>query len=193
MTEESFLDGVKEIRNGGSPSNRNKRISRKQSIKKSNGSSEEDDFNHPDIPSMTDMTKKSKSVKVNLKKAQDPEYEEADGENTQRKLKIKSKKNKEKPDNKVERLVTLPEPENKRLNTIAFEGQENQKKKYDFNLEDTDPDLQFDPSQIENIKTEPRETIQLGPVKEPSFQTLPTQQRKPVTALGSNGFVQNKN
>lgn len=193
MTEESFLERIKEIRHEGSPSKRNKKAPRKESAKDDREDSGGDNYNHPDIPSITDMTKKSKSVRVNLKRAKDAQDEQADGAGTQRKLNIKAKKNKPEDDTKVERLVTLPEPENKRLNTIAFEGQENQKKKYDFNLEDTDPDLQFDPAQIKNIVTEPRETIKLAPVKENKFQTIaPPPERKPATTYTS-GFLKNTN
>jgi len=193
MTEESFLERIKEIRHEGSPSKRNKKVPSKESAKDDREDSGGDNFNHPDIPSITDMSKKSKSVRVNLKRAKDTQDEQADGAGTQRKLNIKAKKNKPEDDTKVERLVTLPEPENKRLNTIAFEGQENQKKKYDFNLEDTDPDLQFDPAQIKNIVTEPRETIKLAPVKESKLQTIaPPPERKPATTYTS-GFLKNNN
>lgn len=192
MTEESFLERIKEIRHEGSPSKRNKRTAREEPAEDSKEDSEEPDFNHPDIPNATDMTKKSKSVRVNLKRAKEGQDGPAEGGNTQRKLNIKGKKGKPEHDTKVERLVSLPQPENKRLNTIAFEGQEN-KKKYDFNLEDTDPDLQFDPAQIKNIVTEPRETIKLAPVKENKFQTIaPPPERKPATTYTS-GFLKNNN
>lgn len=201
MTEESFLERIHEIKKG-SPKNKKKKNKRNPSVEKDNRSPEQDNFKHPDIPDMMDMSKKSKSVKVNLKKAKETIENEGEGGDTQRKLKIKNKKPKDYGQTKVERLVSLPQPDKARMNTLDFEeqeNQENQKKKYDFNLEDTDPDLQFDPAKIKNIVTEPRETIKLANVNDDpivaknKYNSITSPERTPVTTTLDNKFVQKNN
>ena len=198
MTEESFLDRIKEMRNGGSPSakNKDKKSKKHSSPKQVSSNSDNSNSEHNDIPDMEQLKNKSKSVKVNFKTNGDlNENEEGSSrkKSVKRKLKLKNKaKSKNVKETKVEKLI--PQQENQRLNTIAFDTTENQKKKYEFNLEDTDPDLQFDPSKFDqhlkkfgSIPSQPRETIKLEPVRPGRFDTIGSPDKSPSTGL-NNGF-----
>lgn len=129
---------------------------------------------------MDELKNKSKSMKVNfnsddasnIDSARD--YERKRKASTKRKLKIKKKTKREdnppNEENKVEKLA--PQHNNPKLNTIAFDIAENEKKKYDFILDDTDPDLKFDPRLLEPRPTKPRETIVLEPVRPNKFDSI---------------------
>lgn len=143
MSEESFLERLKDMK--GSPGKRKKNPKMKtiNSPQHSN-SSEESEQEDGEIPDMEKLKNKWKSLKVNPLKTEgnlDSERgEKAKRKNSmKRKLKIKKKKDKNQPSGqtKVEKLNPAP----KRFNTIAFNNDDD--KKYDMVIDETDPDPEF--------------------------------------------------
>lgn len=102
MTEESFLDKLKEMKNGGnlSPLQKHAKEKKVQSPQPNSSNSGNSDKAHHDIPDMDQMTMKSKSVKIKLKtseeseKLQDEKHKENNcGNRSKRNKSVKKKLN----------------------------------------------------------------------------------------------------
>lgn len=172
MSEESFLDRLKEMK-GGSPSQRKKgkRAKAQPSPKESSSSEISEGEKHQDVPQMENLKNKTRSMKVNPLKPAPNNMELEQGEKSKRKssvkrkLKIKKKK-KESEYTKVEKLNPIP----KRFNTIAFDNDDN--KKFDLVIDETEPDPEFlkEEEHLEIVKHEPPKKLE--PVRPNRFDRL---------------------